>query len=127
MRVDDISPTDDTFAPSLGRDSQSVSGKGLCVAISEDGTRAYLGGHSGVWRSDDGGETWWHPEWPPAVVGGPTPVGALVPTNVYDLAISRRDREVVFAATGRDGRAPSRAGIYRSSDGAGSWELVHQF
>jgi photosystem II stability/assembly factor-like uncharacterized protein len=127
MQIDDVSPTDANFAPTFDRASQSISGKALCVAISNDGQRAYLGGHSGVWRSDDGGDTWWHPEWLPAYRGGPTPVGALIPTNVYDLVIDPTSNDIVFAGTGRDGRRPSQAGIYRSSDGARSWTRVHQF
>jgi hypothetical protein len=127
MRIDDVSPTDDNFSSSFDRTGQSVSGKALCVSISSDGSRAYLGGHSGVWRSDDGGETWWHPEWRPPVTGGATPLGALLPTNVYDLIIDPANNDLVFALTGRDGRQPSQAGIYRSSDGAQSWQLVHQF
>jgi photosystem II stability/assembly factor-like uncharacterized protein len=127
MRIDDVSPTDANFAPTFDRASQSVSGKALCIAISDDGQRVYLGGHSGVWRSDDGGDTWWHPEWLPVNRGGPTPPGALIPTNVYDLVIDPTNNDHVFAGTGRDGRDPSQAGIYRSSDGAQSWTRVHQF
>jgi hypothetical protein len=127
MRIEDVSPTEATFARGTISHNQSTSGKALCVALSNDGGRAYLGGHSGVWRSDDGGANWWHPEWRPAVPGGPTSAGALVPTNVYDLAIDRRSNDGVLAATGRDAREPSQAGIYRSSDGARSWALVHQF
>lgn len=90
MQIDDVSPAANTFHGSLARTDQSVSGKGLCVAVSPDGARAYLGGHSGVWRSDDGGDTWWHPDWLPEVRGGPTPEQALPMTNVYDLFISPR-------------------------------------
>lgn len=127
MRIEDVSPTDDSFTPTFDRASQSVAGKGLCIAVSRDGRRAYLGGHSGVWRSDDGGDTWSHPEWRPARPGGPTAAGALPPTNVYSLVIDAADNEVVFAGTGRDGRVHSAAGIYRSSDGARTWTLVHRF
>jgi hypothetical protein len=127
MRIEDIGPREETMIRSFGRDVQSISGKGLCVAVSADGERAYLGGHSGVWRSDDGGETWWHPEWPPASLGGPTPPGALVVPNVYDLLIDPTDNDIVLAATGRDARKPAQSGIYRSTDGARTWTRVHQF
>ena len=43
VQIDDVSPTVSTFHGSLPRTEQSVSGKGLCVAISPDGGRAYLG------------------------------------------------------------------------------------
>jgi photosystem II stability/assembly factor-like uncharacterized protein len=127
MRIEDISPREDTMTRSLGRDLQSISGKGLCVTVSADGTRAYLGGHSGVWRSDDGGETWWHPEWQPANLGGATLPGALMVPNVYDLLIHPANNDIVFAATGRDARKPAESGIYRSTDGALTWARVHQF
>jgi hypothetical protein len=117
MRIEDISPRE-TMIRSLGRDSQSVSGKGLCVALSVDGKRAYLGGHAGVWRSDDGGETWWHPGWQPAHPGDATLPGALIVPNVYDLLIDPADSDIVLAATGRDARKPAQNGIYHSTDGA---------
>jgi len=127
MRIDDIGPREDTMHRSLGRSVQSVSGKGLCVALSADGKRAYLGGHSGVWRSNDGGETWSHPEWRPTSLGGPTLPGALIVPNVYDLLIDSANNDIVLAATGRDARKPAQSGIYRSTDGAVTWTLVHQF
>jgi hypothetical protein len=128
VRVEDVSPAAN-FVRFFGPGDQCVSGRGLCVALSRDGGRAYLGGHSGLWRSDDGGETWWHPEWQPAVVGGPTAPGALPLTNVYHLAVDPRNSDVVLAATGNDGRVSSASagGIYRSTDGCRSWQLVHQF
>jgi hypothetical protein len=64
LHIEDVSPRDDNTELHFNRDYQSVAGKALCCALSTDGARAYLGGHSGVWRSDDGGETWWHLEWP---------------------------------------------------------------
>ncbi len=125
MRIDDVSPVDNTTL-SLGAD-QSVSGKTLCVALSPDGTRAYVGGHSGVWRSDDGGETWWHPEWPEPPAGSFDVPGALPSLNVYDVAIAPSNNNLVFAGTGNDAHRPDPSGIYRSNDGAQSWTLRHQF
>ena len=127
MRIDDISPRDNNTTIRLGRDVQSTSGKGLCVDISFDGRRAYLGGHSGVWRSDDGGETWWHPEWPQPPQGSTAVPGALLAPNVYDLHMDPRNANIVLAATGRDARIPFQSGIYRSTDGAVSWTRVHAF
>ena len=57
----DVSPVRARTTFGFDRNHQSVSGKALCVAMSADGQRLYLGGHSGVWRSDDGGQTWTHP------------------------------------------------------------------
>ena len=127
MRIDDVSPTHANASLVFGPSDQSVSGKGLSLALSADGTRAYLGGNSGVWRSDDGGGTWFHPEWPQPSPGSFDVPGALSVPNVYDLSISPTNNDVVLAATGHDARTPERAGIYRSIDGALTWTLVHQF
>ena len=63
-----------------------------------------------------------------ATAQGSTSVpGALLPAAIYDLLISPADVDVVLAGTGRDGRVPAPNGIYRSTDGAGSWRRVHQF
>jgi hypothetical protein len=80
-----------------------------------------------VWRSDDGGETWWHPERPQPTGGSTVVPGALLAPNVYDLLISPASPDVVLAATGRDARRPDQSGIYRSVDGAQTWTRVHQF
>jgi photosystem II stability/assembly factor-like uncharacterized protein len=127
MRIDDISPTTATASLAFGPSDQSICGKGLSVALSADGMRAYVGGHSGVWRSDDGGQTWFHPEWPQPAPGSFDVPGALRVPNVYDLLISPLNNDVVLAATGHDARTPEQSGIYRSVDGALTWSLVHQF
>src|SRR6476660_8448501 len=117
MQIDDVSPTVGSFTATQGP-NQRPSGKPLIVAIAPDGQRAYVGGHSGVWRSDDGGADWTHPEWRPAVTGGaPTP-GAMLPPNVYDLRIHPADPNLVFAAASDDVREPPFDGVYRSTDGA---------
>lgn len=126
MAVVDVSPRRSQTQITIDKFHQSVSGKALCVALAADGGRTYLGGHSGVWRSDDGGAIWIHPERPqpssPAAVSG-----AIVAPAVYGLAISPRNSDVVLATTGRDSRVPAKNGIYRSTDGARTWALVHQF
>ncbi len=128
MRIEDVSPRDDgTTTFRLSRDYQSVSGKALCCALSADGTRAYLGGHSGVWRSGDGGATWWHPERPQPPAGSTAVPGALLVPTIHDLLISPASNDIVLAAAARDVRAPSQAGIYRSMDGAVTWTRVYQF
>jgi hypothetical protein len=127
MRIDDVGPNADNATLSFATTDQSVSGKVLSVALSADGARAYLGGHSGVWRSDDGGNTWWHPEWPEPAAGSFDVTGALPSLNVYDVAISPTSNDVVFAGTGNDAHLPDPSGIYRSNDGGQSWTLQHQF
>lgn len=127
MQIDDISPRDDTATLHFNRDYQSVAGKALCCAISPDGQRAYLGGHSGVWRSDDGGATWRHLEWPQPASNTLQVPGALLPTTIYDVLVSRADPNLVLAAGGRDARRPAESGVWRSVDGGASWTRVHQF
>lgn len=127
MQIVDISPRDDNTTRRMSRDIQSVSGKALCCALHPDGRRAYLGGHSGVWRSDDSGATWQHLEWaqPP---GHSTLVpGALLGVTIYDLAISPADPDVVLAAVAKDARQPGAVGLWRSADGGATWTRVHQF
>lgn len=126
MAVVDVSPRRSHTQITIDKFHQSVSGKALCVALAADGARAYLGGHSSVWRSDDGGVTWTHPERPQPSSGAAVS-GAILAPAVYGLAISPRNSDVVLATTGRDSRVPAKNGIYRSTDGARTWALVHQF
>jgi hypothetical protein len=127
MNIEDISPRDNNTTLRLGRDFQSVSGKALCCAIAQDGVRAYLGGHSGVWRSDDGGANWRHLEWPEPPAGQTAVPGALLGTTIYDVLISHANPDIVFAAVGRDARNPAASGVWRSADGGATWARVHQF
>jgi hypothetical protein len=125
VRIEQVGPTLHNASLSIDPTDQSVAGKGLSAAISTDGTRAYFGAHSGVWRSDDGGVTWWHPEQPQPAPGQAVS-GALIVPNVFDLAIDPINSDIVFAATGHDARSPEKSGVYRSVDGAQSWTLVRQ-
>jgi hypothetical protein len=125
MRIEDISPRDENTTLIFDRDAQSVSGRALCCAISATGSRAYLGGHSGVWRSNNGGLTWIHSEFRQPRAGRTAVPGALRARNVYDLAIAPGSDDLVLAAAGRDARRPAASGIYRSTDGARSWTRVH--
>ncbi len=57
MNINDVSPVLGNFINNLNNEAHSVSGVALCVAVSADGNRVYVGGHSGVWISNDGGIT----------------------------------------------------------------------
>lgn len=127
LRIEDISPRIGATTMNLSASYQSVSGKALSIAVSANGQRVYLGGESGVWRSDDGGENWEQPVRPQPPAGNFQVAGALLCPNVFDLLISSDNNNTVFAATGRDARVPSKAGIYRSTDAGDNWTLVHQF
>jgi hypothetical protein len=143
--VVDCSPTDDatiadcspatTSFPIEQNVQQSVSGRALALTVSADGQRLYAGTFSGVWRSDDGGNTWHQ------LVSSQSPVSrhspghkgkhfisnALQVPNVYDLAVSPVDANMVLAGTAFDTRVRPKDGIYRSHNGGESWSLVHQF
>src|SRR5215831_19419360 len=56
LMIEDISPRTDNFPVSADL-QHSSSGRMLSLAVSSDGERLYVGGFSGVWRSDDGGTT----------------------------------------------------------------------
>jgi hypothetical protein len=127
VQIDDVSPGDDNTTSAQPRTHQSVSGKALCCTLSPDGSRAYLGGHSGVWRSDDGGATWFHLEWPEPSPGSTVVPGALLGTTIYDVLVSHADPDLVFAAVGRDARRPAASGVWRSADGGATWTRVHRF
>lgn len=124
MQIVDVSPGSGNTTP-FGW--QSVSGKALCVATSADGSRVYLGGHSGVWRSDDSGVNWRHLEWPQPPPGVTTVPGAIPVATIYDIAVSPVNKDIVLAAAGRDARVPAQSGIYRSVNGGFSWSRVHFF
>ncbi|MFA0963969.1 glycosyl hydrolase [Roseivirga sp. BDSF3-8] len=72
---------------------------------------AYMGGgpKSGIYRSDDGGETW------EEMTKG-LPEGNMGKTG---LAISPQDHNTIYAAIELDRRT---GGVYRSTDGGSTWE-----
>jgi hypothetical protein len=147
-QIVDVSPTVTSFTPlSI---FHSVSGRILSLAVSADpapgcfipgrrctvGTppgapiaRLYAGTFAGVWRSDDAGRTWRQLMRPQPPEGTNIVPGALMVPNVFDLAVSQVNRDLVFAATAEDTRSQSESknGIYRSADGGETWSLVHQF
>ena len=68
----------------------------------------YLGtAHAGVYRSDDGGQTW-----QPARSG-------LTRDAITSLAIHQADPNLLYASAGL-------AGVYRSTDGGASWQPINQ-
>lgn len=126
MQITDMSPQTQNTTLLIG--GQEVAGQVLCVAISPDGSRLYIGGHSGVWRSDDHGTNWRHLEWPQPPSGSMAVPGCLAVPTIFDLAVSPVNPDLVLAATGPDARFPgSLSGVYRSTDGGASWTRVHVF
>src|SRR6476660_1457464 len=123
-RIADVSPTVGGFPVQL---QHSVSGRMLSLAVSLLGDRLYAGTVSGVWRSDDGGTNWFQLVRPQPLPSETDVIGALGGPDVYDLAVSPLDKDVVFAATGGDTHVTLRNGVYRSLNGGSIWRLVHRF
>jgi hypothetical protein len=120
--IQDCSPTLESYTPQIGVNSpKSIFGKILSLAGSADGQRIYAGAFSGVWRSDDRGDTW-RQLTRPQPLGTNEVAGAIEVPIIFDLAVSRRDKNIVLAAaaTGFSDTLVadhSRNGIYRSDDG----------
>jgi photosystem II stability/assembly factor-like uncharacterized protein len=94
---------------------------GQCVhKVARDSTdpdRLYLQNHGGVYRSDDGGDSW-----ASIAAGLPSDFGFPVVTH------PRRSGEVwVFPLEGADGRFPVKGtcSVWRSRDAGESWEELH--
>ncbi len=127
VHIENISPLKGNTTFKFPPNHQSISGKAHSMAISKDGETVYIGGNSGVWRSVNGGLNWHgfnYPNPTDSITGIP---GSLLSPNIYDLAVSNENPALVFAATGNDVRNPKEDGIYRSQDGALTWENVFQF
>jgi len=120
----DVSPSLQTFPRET---QQSVSGRANALAAATNGTRLYAGTFAGVWRSDDAGLRWQQMTQPQPPAGVDTVAGALYVPDVYDLAISPQNPDIVIAAVGDDLHNQSMNGIYRSEDAGNTWTLVMQF
>lgn len=120
-----VGPTRDTFAYNTGH---SATGRMTALALGADGTRMYAGSFAGVWRSDDGGQSWvqlTRPQPPFGVVQADIP-GALYAPHIFDVATSPTDANVVLVSALDSQFSDGRDGIYRSTDGGANWALVHK-
>src|SRR5512132_3516554 len=106
----DVSPKRSNTDLTEDRDYQSVSGRMLSVAVGTGG-RLYAGTYANVWRSDDGGRTFTQCTRPQPPVGQFDVPGALGGREVFDLAVSPDDSNVVLAITRSDLRSTPRHGI----------------
>ena len=116
-----VAPNNSTFQTSP---NHSTSGRILSIALSADPNRVYAGSVAGAWRSNDAGLTFGQLTGPLTETAGPGIFGVIYAPHIFDLAASPTDPNLVLAAA-RDGQfVISRDGIYRTSDGGLSWELV---
>jgi photosystem II stability/assembly factor-like uncharacterized protein len=122
--VTDVSPATANFPVSL---QHSVSGIAMSLALAADGQRLYAGTYAGVWRSDDGGRQWFALRRPQPLDDSPTVPGGLLVPDVFSVAVSPGDRDLVLASASGDTRRAPLNGIYRSTDAGVTWGLVKQF
>ncbi|MCZ6506893.1 MAG: glycosyl hydrolase, partial [Acidobacteria bacterium] len=83
------------------------------VGMGEAAIRGVANSHGdGVYKSTDGGASWTH-------------LGLEETRHISAVQVDPRDPDVVFvAAQGYQGKATPERGIYRSTDGGTTWELV---
>jgi len=122
ISITSVGPTPSTFSALSA--NHSASGRILSLAVAGDGSRMYAGSYAGVWRSDDGGQHWRQLTRPQPPAGEHEVPGAIQAPHIFDLAVSPVDPDVVLAAANRDDFTVHRQGIYRSTDGGDTWELV---
>jgi hypothetical protein len=104
----------------------SSMGRMTALALGADGSRMYAGSFAGVWRSDDAGQNWRQLTWPqPGVIEAEIP-GALFAPHVFDLAVSPTDPNVVLVSAVDSQFVDRRDGIYLTTDGGTTWNLVLQ-
>jgi len=133
IKIADPSPKADNSTTFSFPGFQSPAGRAISVAASADGKRVYAGTpRSGIWRSDDGGNSWQQLTSPQPGDNTRTCVDAdprcALPTlTVADLYVSPTNPDIVVAATAYDNRTQSLDGIYRTEDGGKTWALAFQF
>ena len=98
-----------------------------------NGNRVYAGGRSGFWFSADGGGTWQQPadrppfkfaaaQMTPGSCDADTSLGKMCWNGIHDLYVSPKG--TVWTAFYRETAGSDAGGIYRSTDGGGTWACV---
>ena len=84
----------------------------LYVGTGEQNNRQSSSWGNGVYRSDDGGETWRH-------------LGLVETRHIGKVLVHPSDPDIAYvAALGNLWRGNEERGVYRTRDGGGSWERV---
>jgi photosystem II stability/assembly factor-like uncharacterized protein len=123
-KIQDVSPA--WSNTTIESDEQSVNGRMLALASSQDGQVVFAGSYSNLWASEDGGQKWDQVVWPeplPSQFGVPGSVGGWC---VVDIAVSPGAPDTVLTITRNDREFGDR-GIWRSTDRGNSWARVHRF
>ena len=123
-KIQDVSPA--WSNTTIESDEQSVNGRMLALASSQDGQVAFAGSYSNIWASEDGGQKWDQVVWPEPSTGQFGVSGSLGGWCVVDIAVSPGAPNTVLAITRNDRESKDR-GIWRSTDEGNNWALVHQF
>lgn len=114
--VTDVSPRINS-APNV---ALSINGRVFCITAHPFGSRLYAGTYAGVWRSDDGGKTWYQLTWP---FFKDSLNGALGGVIVHEIEVSPADPDIVVCLANdvfRKGNA-NKSGLYCSKDGGAHW------
>jgi hypothetical protein len=123
-KIQDVSPA--WSNTTIESDGQSVNGRMLALASSQDGQVVFAGSYSNIWASEDGGQKWDQVVWPEPSTGQFGVSGSLGGWCVVDIAVSPGAPNTVLAITRNDRESKDR-GIWRSTDEGNNWHWCTSF
>ena len=104
----DISPDSSSLDPTNANGASGGRVNGLATVPGDNQTFYAASEWGGLFKSTDGGQTWFH-------------LDGHVPTVTWDVAVDPDDTNRVYATSFFDGRVDSLAGINVSTDGGVTW------